>query len=478
MGPLAKRARENILAAVLPTERALIERALRSRSREEVFAQIAPLRARITEDREIAETWLTLLEAAPSRAGLVDDVRAALWAFPSDHALLLLGLRALLRADERRGQDEPALPTAPAHVVIELGERALASVTTPGDRAVLLGMIGNAHRRLGPKHDARAIESLERAVKLSPQDGTLFFDLGLCHKWAGRFRAAMLAFARAEERLGPKRPVLFNRATVATASGDVNEAADAWRRLGFRVELETDQLPLVRGEGDALLDDVLVRVPTRGTGRTNNDVPDASIALEVLGVAPLSPCHGVVRTPTAREAIVDFGDVVLFDPAPVAQLEIDGKTRPVLPLLHVLRRGDEKRIPFLALEQEERGVERIAASLPEGCVWYLHDTRVDRVCPRCAAGETFLPHTHEAPTLRRAVRGKLVIPASVALPTVRAAIEQNKGADVLLAIPGLFEALGDTAQAGKHHKSWGVIERGLLAASTPADAPTSFRVRA
>lgn len=460
--------RARTYSRVLPTERALIEQALRSRSRDEVFTLLAPLRARLTEDREIAEAWLTLLEAAPARQGLVDDVRAAIWAFPDDHALLLLGLRALLRADERRGPDEPALPAAPAHVVLELGERALPKVTTPRDRASLLGMIGNAHRRLGPRHDARAIETLESAVKLSPQDGTLFFDLGLCHKWAGRFRAAMLAFARAEERLGPKRPVLFNRATVATASGDVNEAADAWRRLGFRVSLEKDQLPLVRGEGDALLDDVLVRVPTRGTGRTNDDVPDASIVFEILGVTPLSPCHGVVRTPTARDAIVDFGDVVLFDPAPVASVESDGTTRPVLPLLHVLRRGDEHRFPFLALEQDEGGVSRIAAALPEGCVWYLHDTRVDRVCPRCAAGETFLPHTHEAPTIRRAVRGKLVCPPTVPLANVRSAIEGSKGADVLLAMPALFEAMGDTAQAGKHHKSWGVIERGLLAASTPA----------
>ncbi len=456
----------NILARVLPAERALIERALRSRSRDEVFTLIAPLRQRVTEDREIAEAWLTLLEAAPARAGLTDDVRAALWAFPGDHALLLLGLRALLRADERRGPDEPATPTSPAHVVLELGERALPAITTPRDRASLLGMIGNAHRRLGPRHDARAIEVLESAVRLAPRDGTLFFDLGLCHKWAGRFRAAMLAFARAEERLGPKRQVLFNRATVATASGDVNEAADAWRRLGFRVEVAKDALPLVHGEGGALLDDVLVRVPTRGTGRTNDDVPDTAIAFEVLGVTPLSPCHGVVRTPTAREAIVDFGDVVIFDPAAVASLESDGKSRPVLPLLHVARRGDEQRFPFLALEQDEGGVSRIAAALPDGCVWYLHDTRVDRVCPRCAAGETFLPHTHEPPTVRRAVRGKLVCPASVPLATVRSAIEKSKGADVLLAIPGLFETLGDTAGAGKHHKTWGVIERGLLAAST------------
>jgi len=184
-------------------------------------------------------------------------------------------------------------------------------------------------------------------------------------------------------------------------------------------------------------------------------------------LAALSPCHGVVRTPTARAAIVDFGDVILFDPAPVANLVgSDGHARRVHPLLHVLARGDEGRFAFLALEQAEGAVASIERALPQGCVWYLHDTRVDRVCPRCAAGETFLPHTHEPPEARRVVRGKLVVPGAVPLEAVRRALETAKGSDVLLAIPGLFEALRDTAMAGKHHKSWGVIERGLLAAST------------
>lgn len=457
---------------MLPAERELVERALAARSSDEVFATIAPLRARVTEDRDVAETWLSLLEASPSRAGLVEDVRAALWAFPDDLSLLDLGLRALLRADERRGPDEPAPAEAPARLALSLAEAALARAPTdPSARASLLRASGNAHRRLGAAHDARAVEALEQAVLQRPGDGHALFDLGLCHKWAGRFRAASVAFERAEQYLGPTRAVLFNRATVATGAGDVEGAADAWRRLEMSVSVEPGALPLVVRADGAPLDEVLVRVPTRGTGHApiggQGGVPDEAIAFEVLGVAPMSPCHGVVRTPTARAAIVDFGDVILFDPAPVAALATsDGRTRRVLPLLHVLARGGEGRFAFLALEQAEGAVAALARALPEGCVWYLHDARVDQVCPRCAAGETFLPHEHEPPEIRRALRGKLVVPEGMSLDAVRRAIEAAKGSDVLLAIPGLFESLGDTASAGKHHKSWGVIERGLLAPST------------
>ncbi len=446
-----------ILPRVNPAERALLERALQARSSDEVWSALSPLRPRIVEDRELAEAWLTLLEASPARRELVEDVRASLWAFP-DAELALVGLRALLRADERRAPDDPIRPGSPAAVALELGARALESAGPDSPhRAALLAAVGNAHRRLGPRHDAAAVESFETSLRLDPRDGHAWFDCGLCHKWAGRFRAAWLAFQRAEDRLGPTRPVLFNRAVCATGCGEARDAADAWKRLGLEVELAPGGLPLVKTRPA-----VRVRVPTRGTGHADEGVPDEGVAFEIVGVEPLSPCHGVVRTPTFRHAIVDFGDLVLFDPAKVAGTAED----PVLPLLHVMAAGDERRFRFLALEQGADAVGGLGAALPEGCVWYLHETRIDRVCPRCAAGDTLQKHEHEPPTERRVVRGKLVVPAAVSLAAVQSQLERAKGADVLLAIPGLFEALGEAALAGKHHKTWGVIERGLLAAST------------
>jgi hypothetical protein len=469
---------EDRLGPVNATERSLIERALEARTSEEVWSTLAPLRPRIVEDRELAEAWLTLLEASPARRELVEDVQAALWAFPEDEGLRGLGLRALLRADERRGPDEPPRPGSPAERALEIARRALAAAPEAGSdehragRAALLLALGNAHRRLGPGHDAEAVQAFEQALLLAPADGHAWFDCGLCHKWAGRFRAAWVAFQRAEERLGATRAVLFNRAACATASGQVEDAAEAWRRAGLSVELSAGSLPRVtRGDG-APLPDVWVRVPTRGTGHAELGVPEAGVAFEIVGVEPLSPCHGVVRTPTLRHAVVDFGDVVLFDPAPVARMAFGGESapRPVLPLLHVIARGDERRFPFLALEQEADTVRALGASLPEGCLWYVHDTRVDRVCPRCAAGDVMQRHEHEPPTERRVVRGKLVVPGAVDLDAARRSLEQARRADVLLAIPTLFEALGETSTAGKHHKSWGVIERGLLAPSTPTPA--------
>jgi len=442
-------------------DRSLLERALSSADPSEIWRILTPLRPRIVEDVEIAETWMTLLEATPSHPHLRDDVKAAVWAFPSHIDLILAAARALLRADELRGPDEPVPAGSPASEALKLAEEGLARFKSDRDRASLLAMQGNAHRRLGASHDDAAVASFEASLTLDASDGHVWFDCGLCHKWAGRFRVAWLAFSRAEERLGPTRPVLFNRAIAATASGEVRDAVEAWKRAGIDASAREDALPFVDGLGS-----VRVRVPTRGTGHlAGASVPDESIVFEELGVALLSPCHGVVRTPSFRSAVIDFGDVVLFDPAPVVRGE-----NQVFPLLHILNPGTEQRFRFLALEQDADEVRAMGEALPEGCVWYVHHTAVDRVCPRCAAGDTMAKHEHEPAIERRSVSGKLIVPADVALQAVAVALDAARKPGVLFAIPSLHEARKDTAEAGRHHKTWGVIERGLLASpSTKRD---------
>ena len=435
-------------------DRSLLERALSCADPAEIWRILTPLRPRIVEDVEIAETWMTLLEATPSHPHLRDDVKAAVWAFPASLDVILAAGRALLRADEQRGPDEPVPSESPALEAWRLSEEARNRFEAPRDQAALLALRGNAERRLGASHDAAAVASFEASLKLDASDGHVWFDCGLCHKWAGRFRAAWLAFRRAEERLGPTRPVLFNRAIAATASGEVRDAVEAWQRAGIEAIGREGSLPYVEGLGN-----ITVRVPTRGTGHlAGASVPDESIAFEELGVAMLSPCHGVVRTPSFRSAVIDFGDVVLIDPAPVVRGE-----KPVFPLLHILNPGTEQRFRFLALEQDADEVRKMGDALPEGCVWYIYQTAVDRVCPRCAAGETLTKHAHEAPIERRSVSGKLVVPAEVPLDAVANALAAARKPGVLFAIPTLHEARRDTAEAGRQHKTWGVIERGLLA---------------
>ncbi|MGE3636771.1 MAG: hypothetical protein AB7P00_43110, partial [Sandaracinaceae bacterium] len=89
--------------------------------------------------------------------------------------------------------------------------------------------------------------------------------------------------------------------------------------------------------------------------------------------------------------------------------------------------------------------------------------RIERVCPRCAAGETLTKHEHLPAEEHRIVYGKLIVSEGMEPARVAEALETLRDAHsgVLLAVPGLYEALGDTPRAGKHHQRWGAIERAV-----------------
>jgi len=172
-----------------------------------------------------------------------------------------------------------------------------------------------------------------------------------------------------------------------------------------------------------------------------------------------------VQSPTFRDAPIDYGDLVLWDGAPVAAHKtLDQETVPVFPLLEILRRGDERRWPFIALEREPGSVRSLEADLPEGARLFVQKERVEHHCAACEAGE---PHRHGDGDVTAAtgsavatlVRGKLIVPRAQDLSELRSAWETAIGTRPLsIALPALYEELGDSKQAGQAHQAWRGIE--------------------
>ena len=83
------------------------------------------------------------------------------------------------------------------------------------------------------------------------------------------------------------------------------------------------------------------------------------------------------------------------------------------------------------------------------------------LCARCASGEHMHKHRHEPPQEHRLVYGKLVLSPDVELTAFRGVLEERLRAHprVQLVVPGLLEAIGDTAAAGKAHQLWRGLER-------------------
>jgi ribosomal protein S27AE len=94
-------------------------------------------------------------------------------------------------------------------------------------------------------------------------------------------------------------------------------------------------------------------------------------------------------------------------------------------------------------------------------VLVVQEERVEHVCPRCAAGDVLTRHEHQPPDEHRLVTGKIVGPASLDLRALRDALDgvARTHPGVFLVVPGVHEALGDTAAAGKAHKAWSGLER-------------------
>lgn len=425
------------------------------------WAAIEPDRAALGRDVDLTLSWLELLEASAERPTALAEIDAALEGLEHDARVAVAAAAALLARARLHPLDEPAPPDGAAAAALRLTDRALARDDVDGElRGYLLFDRAVALRLSGPSRDVEALAAYRQALALDPDRGAWWHDLAICHKWRGRFDEALRCLDEARARMGDVGPVLFDEAACATAIGDGERAARGWRRLGLEAEVGAGGMPLVAGMPPAW-----VRAPATGPGtEAGGHVPDRAAGFELLSVAPLSPCHGVVDSASFRRTPVDYGDVVLWDPAPVATRARRGSPAPVFALVARLRAGDERRLRFVALQQRAGDVEAVASALPDGCELFVHRERIEHVCTRCASGDLMVPHAHEPPEEHRLVHGKLVVPGGVELTALRDAWERAIRASgrVAIAIPGLYEALDDARRAGKEHQAWRSIERSAL----------------
>ncbi len=412
--------------------REAVARAIEEGNLDRAWELLEPHADELSEDPDLALVWLGALEHAPSRPTLRQEVRRAL-ASTGDTRLVVAACAALNAAAQLRPLDLPPLDGGPAEEAARLAEDALGQEPDGPLAGYLWINRANALRAMGPEHDGRAQRAYQEALARDDR-GWWHFDLAVLHKWRGRWRASLEAGLAAQERLGAERPVSWNIALAATAIGDGERAAEVWRTLGLQPRLDAGGgLPVVEG-----IPPLRVRVPSRSSGYGLGE-PEEDL-LEVVWVQPISPCHGVVSSPTFGDAPVDFGDVVLWDGAPV---HLDPSC---FPLLEILHRGDERRLRFLAIGSPAEVEELVAGLADLGVHAFAH------------------PRGHEVAGQRVAV-GKLIVPAGTDPHEVRRRLEAHPGAR--WAIPELYELCGDTKRAGREHQTWrglvrAAIKRGLV----------------
>jgi tetratricopeptide (TPR) repeat protein len=434
--------------------RARCQDALARRDLDAAFAEASILETELASNSEAAALWLDLLRAQPTRPSLASDAARIMVAFPHEPALVTRACDALIRRAELTPPDEPNPERLElARLAVSGAEHCLAhldAAEAPDElRGFLLMSQGNALRLAGDYEQALA--KMDAAIAQQPERGSWWFNLGLLHKARLAWGDALDANRRARTLLGDDKAVLWNLAICATALGDGHSAAEALRALGHAAEVAASGMPHVPN-----LPPLQVRAASLGTGLSASTLPDRSIGLELLWVTPLSPVHGVVSSPSYRNTSIDYGDLVLWDGVPVGVSTHEGRPVPRFPLLALLRKGDERRFRFIAMQQSREQVRALGADLPAGAQLFIHMERVEKLCARCASGEHLRKHVHEPPEDHRLVYGKLIVPAAVDLETFRGELQARlrRHSGVQLVVPELLEQVGDTAAAGNAHRLW------------------------
>ena len=431
---------------------------------EATWQALLQRRAQLAEDPKLAGLALGLIRELGNAPAHRDVLRDLTHAWSRDWRLSLTAASMLVEQAGRRGMDEPPIAEeGPASWAAAGLERSLDALDDdqkrdPSIAGNLYAMLGNALRLCGPGRDADAQEAFTRAIELDPDRGEWWYDAGLLDKWRGRFDEGFAANELARMHLGDERPVLWNLAICATALGKAEEAVDTWREMGIEARVDRSRgMPYVADLPPLLLR-VLSRTPATDA---TSQLPDKAVGFELVWVAPLSPCHGVVQSPTFRDAPIDYGDVVLWDGAPVAAHEtVEHGTVPVFPLLEILRHGAERRWPFIGLEREPEALRELEPELPDGVRVFVQKERVHAGCAACEAGE---PHEHDdherEPAPAGLVRGKVILPPLQNLDEFRdsweAALSKRPAS---VAIPSLYEQLKDSKRAGQEHQAWRGIE--------------------
>jgi tetratricopeptide (TPR) repeat protein len=429
------------------------------------------LDAEIARDPALASAFVELLRGAPVPA-VAEWVGRVLDRHPDDAALVTRACDALIRVAERIAPDEPQPEQGPARRAADAAARCLSSPEVLAAHPELVGYLhmsrANALRLLRAFDEA--LVAYRAALAEQPERGSWWFNLGLLHKARGEWAEAFAVNQRAHALLGDEKPVLWNLAISATALGRGADAAAGLRKLGHEAEVAASGMPYVDG-----LPPAQVRVASVGSGLGSGAaLPDRAVGFEVLWVTPISPCHGVISSASQRDASVDYGDVVLWDATPVGIDHHDGKPVPRFPLLAVLRPGDERRFRFVALQQGEGDVAAFGERLPGGAQLFIHHERIELLCARCASGESMRKHRHEPAEEHRLVYGKLIVPGACELGAFRRDLDAalREQAKIQLVVPGLLEAVGDTAAAGRAHQMWRGLERtGLKLQGDPSPAP-------
>ena len=270
----------------------------------------------------------------------------------------------------------------------------------------LLDGLSTAARIFARQKDEIAEQAYRRLIELEPATAFRHYNYGLFLKARGRFEEGIAANLTASDlSTNPGEATKWNLGICATGANRGDVALKVWKELGQHVEMGMFDLP--QGSYPQCKVRLAERPLAERTSATDNPGQEETVWIERL-----SACHGIIRSVLYYDLGVNYGDVVLFDGAPIAHHKYDDVEVPVFPHLATLRRRNYQFFDFAGTQDKPERLGDINAALKGDAVVYSHTDNVINLCSTCWNDPKTNHARHEA-TVKHVVTGKIAAPSGM-----------------------------------------------------------------
>jgi len=424
---------------------------------ENAWNRLQPLRKSQQHQREAAISLLRIVDRrCLPREGAADILLEIAQSHPQDAGLLATLGECLQVA---RDIDELNAPP-PAHAVFRTALERLATLAQehagrPEEEFILQGLATSA-RMLARQHDDIAERSYRKLIEIDPRSSAHHYNLGLFFKTRGRFEEGMTsnqtAASLADEAIDPYE---WNLGICATGARNGAVALDVWKRMGQKIAMGRFGLP----EGG--YPHCKVKLAERPLAERSADLDDPGLE-ETIWIERLSPCHGIIRSVLYGDLGVDYGDVILFDGAPITYHTYGNDKVAVFPHLATLVRQNYQFYDFAGTQDEPRQLSSADRDLDGDSVIYPHSELVMTLCAHCWRDPNLdhERHAHERMekhiVIGRIAAAPRVDPAQL-LDQLDKAMAKREGCH--LYAPDLCAAVGLEARASVEKRRFDLLTR-------------------
>ena len=321
-----------------------------------------------------------------------------------DIAILIGGAMEAGRDLDYLNDPPPEHPLFP-EIIKRLSDMAEATEDNEKEALIIEGLSCTA-RLMGRQYDSLAQKSYERLVELLPDTPWAHYNQGLLFKTRGHFAEGVTANQKAIELADEASDSYqWNLGICATGSGQGEIALKIWKDIGNKLEMGRFNLP----EGG--YPSCKVRLAERPLSERDaeNDEPGLE---ETIWIERLSPCHGIIRSVLYQDLGVDYGDVILFDGAPVTYHKYGDQQIAVFPHLATLKKNNYQFFDFAGTQETKGELGDISGQLEKDAVIYSHTENFSVLCSTCWRNEA-IDHEHKESEEKHVVTGRIAVPPDI-----------------------------------------------------------------